>query len=68
MTPPEPFTLNPLERQSPLWLRFVAYLDERLAQLRAANDGALDALATAELRGRIAQIKAIRALGNEPMT
>lgn len=62
----EPFTLNPLERQSPLWLRLRDYLDERIDALRNQNEGNLGEIDTAHLRGRIAQLKALRALGDEP--
>ena len=57
------FTLYPVDKHSPLWLRFKEeFLVPRLAELRMRNDGELDENETAKLRGRIAELKAILAL------
>ena len=55
--------LTPQDLQSAVWLKLEAYLNERLAALRAQNDGELDEVATARLRGRIAATKELLALG-----
>lgn len=51
---------------SSTWLKLVKYLDEQLATLRTKNDGLdNDATATAALRGRIAALKGLKALGEK---
>lgn len=57
--PTPPFRLTPADRQSQTWARLRAHLTERLQMLRAQNDGDLDPVATAKMRGRIAEIKAM---------
>ena len=57
--------LSTLEKQSAAWLRLDAYMNEQLKSLRLQNDGELSAEATARLRGRIAQLKTILALGED---
>ena len=52
-------TLTPMERQSPLWLELMAHFEKRLAHLRIQNEGPLDPIKTADMRGRIAEIKAL---------
>lgn len=47
---------------SPTWLRLKEHLEARLKDLRAQNDGRLDADETARMRGRIFEIKAFLAL------
>jgi hypothetical protein len=47
---------------SAVWKRHEAGLKARLAELRALNDSPADALKTAEIRGRIAEVKTILAL------
>jgi hypothetical protein len=56
-------TLTPQDLQSATWRKLEAHLTERLTALRAQNDGELDETSTARLRGRLAQIKEILALG-----
>lgn len=63
----EPFKLEPHERQSALWNRFSKHLEEKLFDVRAANDGDKDPVQTAKLRGQIGLLKALIALGNEPV-
>lgn len=62
--------LTPLERESALWKRIAAELEGRLASLRMNNDNDnLDALATARMRGRIAEVKQMLAWAEElPLT
>lgn len=58
--------LAPHEAQTAVWLKVCEHIDERIAQLREKNDGRLDLIETTELRGRIAQLKELRALGEQP--
>lgn len=52
--------LNELESRTPVWLMLAAFMEQRLSNLRSQNDSmALDPLRTAELRGRISEIKAM---------
>ena len=50
------------DRQSATWEKMQRNWALKLAELRARNDGDLDAIETAKLRGQIAQIKAFLAL------
>jgi len=52
------------DKLSAVWQKLDPYLKERLATLRAQNDGELDAIATARLRGKLAAIKEILALAD----
>lgn len=56
-------TLNDVERQSALWKKLEAYLQERLQTCRKKNDGDLGELETARLRGEIRAIKQLLAVG-----
>lgn len=58
--------LTSFERQSPVWRKLMERFEARLHNLRAMNDGPKDAAETAELRGRIAEIKALLAMDVEP--
>ncbi len=60
------FTLSYADKNSQLWLRFRAYLEERLADARQRNDATQSELATATLRGEIAVIKQLIALDEDP--
>lgn len=60
------FALTDGERHHPLWVRISAHLQTRLLQLRGKNDGALSEMETAALRGQIACLKSLMALGDEP--
>lgn len=64
---PEVFELSLAERNSHLWQRLAKHLEGRLQKLRTENDTDLTESRTAQLRGRIAEIKALMALGNEPI-
>ena len=57
--------LTQSERQSSAWQKLMERFKVRLESLRAANDGPKDAVETAELRGRIAEIKALMAMDAE---
>lgn len=58
-------TLTGLEKQSAVWLKLEAHLNDTLTSLRSQNDGDLDLTATARLRGRINAVKQILALGED---
>lgn len=58
----KPFALTSMERQSALWKRLLEHLKAQRDVLREKNDGALDPIATASVRGRIAALKDIVAL------
>lgn len=60
------FKLEPQDRMNPLWLRLEAHLQQTLGELRALNDASLPLERTENTRGRIAQVKALLALANEP--
>lgn len=57
--------LSELEKQSAVWKRLEAHLQETLISLRKQNDGDLDEMATARLRGRISAMKTILAFGED---
>ena len=62
-------TLSDFERHSALWIKINKYLLERVETLRSKNDGDLDQFETARLRGRIAELKGLIALGDpSPIT
>lgn len=58
-------TLTPNDRASALWLKLRAHMADRLETLRAMNDGELEPIATAKLRGRIAEVKNLLALDED---
>ena len=60
------FALTDGERHHPLWTRLSAHLTERLRELRGRNDGPLNEIETATLRGQINCLKGIIALGDDP--
>jgi hypothetical protein len=60
--------LNQLERQSAVWVKIERHLAARLEILRAKNDKDLDDRKTSALRGRIAEVKHLTALGNPAPT
>ena len=51
-----------IEQDSATWLAVHEWATERLEQLRKRNDGPLDDVATAHLRGQVATLKQILAL------
>jgi hypothetical protein len=60
-----PLILTETERRSELWQRLYAHFSRQLDTLRMQNDQDKDEVATAHLRGKIAQLKVVLAL-NEP--
>lgn len=63
--PKPPLALTREERNSPLWRKLLSHYEERLDSLRLQNDGEKDSLETANLRGRIAECKALISLNRE---
>ena len=61
------YILTDVERHHPLWLKLEAHLQARVAILRAKNDGPLDALQTATIRGQITEVKALLSYGAAPL-
>jgi hypothetical protein len=59
--------LTPQDRQSAVWKKIAAHLDERLAALRVKNDGPHDAIQTAKIRGAIAEVIALQKLDSDPV-
>jgi hypothetical protein len=59
------FSLNRVERQSPVWLALHAHYTKRLAELRAQNDTMKPAEETAFLRGQISAVKVLLALNED---
>lgn len=59
---PEP-TLNENDQQSATWKKLEKYLQDRLETLRAENDRTRGAKETEKLRGKIAAVKELLALG-----
>lgn len=51
--------ITPIEKNSALWLKIAREVTERLTSLRGMNDGNLDAMATAKVRGQIAMCKEV---------
>lgn len=63
---PERFRLAPHERTNPLWVGLERHMRQSLADLRALNDTSMPPDRTEHIRGRIAQLKALLALADEP--
>lgn len=55
--------LTEQEMQSAVWLKLQAFMGERLQSLRCQNDGDLTLDQTNRLRGRVAQLKELLAIG-----
>lgn len=55
--------LEKIELQSAVWLKLQQHMEDRLDQLRQQNDGDLDPIATARVRGRVAMVKELLDLG-----
>jgi len=58
--------LNFEERNSGLWNRIKEHAQQQIDLLRRKNDGALDEVTTASVRGRIAAYKELVALEEAP--
>lgn len=52
--------------KSTAWVNFERDLQLRLAELQRENENDLDAMKTARIRGRIAEIRSILALSADP--
>lgn len=63
---PERFKLQPQDRTNPLWLRLEKHMQQVLAEQRALNDATRPMDKTEHIRGRIAQLKELLALGDDP--
>ena len=48
--------INEIEAKSATWLKIEAWATERIMAFRKRNDGDLDEIATAKLRGKIAAL------------
>lgn len=54
--------------ETALWRKLESYLEQRMETLRQTNDGDLDPMQTARLRGRIAELKSMLALSKDEPT
>lgn len=63
---PERFKLEPHDRTNPMWQRIERHMVERLDALRRQNDATTTPERTEHIRGRIAQLKELLALADEP--
>ena len=61
----ERFQLSKNDKLSALWAKITVHLEDRLAELRAQNDGDLTEAQTAKHRGRIAEVKSLLDLGED---
>lgn len=61
----KPFELYAEDKISSTWNRLQGYLTNRLYELRMQNDRPMDDKDTANLRGRIAEIKSLLSLGED---
>jgi len=55
------------DRVNPLWAKFMDHFQHRLETLRVDNDRDYDEKKTAEIRGRIAEHKALLGLDKPPV-
>lgn len=55
--------LTEIELQSAAWQKLKAYMEQRLDECRRRNDGDLNEIETARLRGRIGSLKELLAIG-----
>lgn len=60
--------LDAQDKRSPVWLRIKDHLEAHLAELRATNDTSTTEAETEKLRGRIAEVKDLIALGDDEVT
>lgn len=61
----ERIELSDAEKSSAAWGKVRAYLSNRLNELRVANDRDMTEQETAKQRGRIAEVRALMALGDD---
>ena len=64
-TPEPDFELTAADKQSATWRRLRAHLEQELINKRGQNDGALDPIQTAKLRGHIESLKGLIALSDD---
>lgn len=55
--PPEKFQLSVSDKQTHTWEKILEQMHKRLAEARAKNDHKQSEVDTAELRGKIAELK-----------
>lgn len=66
MADPAPkFKLTKAAINSQVWMELMNHFKDRIAKLRADNDQDLDVAATAKMRGRIAEIRALMMLDKD---
>lgn len=63
----EQFELTAIEQASPLWGKLMVYFEGRKRSLRAKNEGDLDPIQTAKVRGQLAELRALMTLNEEPL-
>ena len=56
---PEAFVLTAGDRQSGTWVKLLAHMEKRVAELRRENDAFLSEAKTTEIRAKIAAYKAL---------
>ncbi len=61
----EKIILTEGDKMSSAWAKVQKYMDQRLAYLVSQLEGDKDPLQTAKLRGNIAELRALQALGKE---
>lgn len=54
--------LTEFDKQSSTWIKLKAHIEDQIDILRIRNDGDVDAVATAKLRGQILALKKILSL------
>ena len=64
----QPHLLDSNDRQSPTWRKLRTHMETRLHELRLLNDNDSDPISTAKLRGRVASLKELLALGDQDPT
>ena len=65
MTQPQRLILTEADKRSPLWIALMAHWEGKIEGLRLKNEGNAGEAETANLRGRIAEIRANLALDKE---
>jgi hypothetical protein len=63
--PSQAFALKDSDIHGETWVRLKKHLKGRIELLRAQNEGDLDDVATAKLRGRIAELRVLLALDKD---
>jgi len=65
MTERKRLVLSEADKRSPLWLALMIHWEARIDMLRMQNEGDKDQAETANLRGRIAELRANLALAKD---